>query len=167
MPFYDIDYDVLVWQLMPVRLRKAIGYAWLKCLVEPVKWLHTRFLNYRAGNLYRLAHNSQVAYMEAALNDTFDNVLRRIYLIDGSYEDPLFVYLVPEDKPLWLGLMSEIGSTTYSNPLALFTNDETSLLGTGFIVIVPMGLSFDMQRMRALVDLYRLAGRNRYEIVVL
>ncbi len=167
MPFFDIDYDVLVWQLLPVRLRKPIAYAWLKCLVEPVKWLYGLFTGFRSANLYLLAHNSQVAYLEAALNDTFDSALRRIYITDGAYEDPEFVYLAPENKPVWLGLVAEIGSTGYTNPRALYTNAETSLLGTAFITVVPVGLIFDTQRMRALVDFYRLAGRNQYEIVAI
>lgn len=167
MPIFDIDYDVLVWQLLPVRLRKPIAYAWLKCLVQPVKWLYGLFTGFRGANLYLLAHNSQVAYLEAALNDTFDTILRRIYIIDGAYEDPEFVYLIPENKPVWLGLVSEVGSTSYVNPRVLYTNAETSLLGTAFIVVVPVGLSFDAQRMRALIDFYRLAGRNQYEIVAI
>lgn len=165
MALYDIDYDRLLWQLLPVRLRKSVTFSWLKCLIKPVKWLYDLFTTNRVYDLYVLAHNSQVAYMEAALNDTFDPAGRGIYIADGAVEDPLSVYLVPEDKPLWLGLISEIGSTTYPDPEVLYTGGETTLLGISFIVMVPVVVAFDMARMKALVDFYRLAGRNRYAIM--
>ena len=165
MGFYNIDYNALVWQNLPVRLRKPIQYAWLKCLVSPVKYLLNLFKSNRANNLYLLAHNSQLCFMQAALNDTFDKTGRGIYISDGTFHDPLFIYLVPEDKPLWLGLVSEEGSTTYPDPEVLYTNVETVFLAASFIVNVPVAIAFDTDRMKALIDLYRLPGRNVYTIV--
>jgi hypothetical protein len=166
MGLFDVSYSDLVWQLMPVRLRKNIHYAWLKCLVSPVSWLYDLFKANRDKNLYALAHTSQVVYMEAALNDTFDPVNRGIYIADGPFKDPLYTYLVPESKPLWVGLISEIGTTIYTNPEVLYTDSETTLLGVSFIVMVPIAVTFDLERMRAMIDFYRLAGRNRYDIVI-
>lgn len=164
MEFFNIDYDVLVWQILPVRLRKPVTYAWLRSLIAPVKWLYSLFYQQRETNLYRLAHNSQVVYLEAVLNDTFDMLGRGIYIADGPFEDPLFTYLVPEDKPIWLGLDTEAGTTTYPSPQILFTDSETSLLGVGFIVMVPASVTFDMARLRAVVDYYRLAGRRQFDV---
>lgn len=165
MPFFNINFNALIWQVLPVRLRKTVTYAWLKCLSSPVIWLYNLFAGNRSNNLYLLGHDSQVAYMQAALNDTFDPAARRIYITDGPFEDPLFMYLVPENKPLWLGLVSEIGSTSFPDPQPLYTDGETSLLGIAFIVMVPVAVPFDMARMKALVDLYRLPGRNNYQII--
>jgi hypothetical protein len=164
MGLFDINYGRLTWQILPLRLRKTVHYAWLNCLVTPVVWLYGLFSANRTGNLYRLAHNSQVVYLEAALNDTFDLVSRRIYIADGPFKDPLFTYLVPEDKPVWLGLISEAGSTIYPDPEVLYTDSETALLGLAFIVMVPVTISFNMARLRALVDLYRLAGKSNYSV---
>lgn len=161
-----VDFDALVWQMMPVRLRNSVHYAWLKCLIKPVKALFDLFAVNRNKNLYTLAHNSQVVFMEAALNDTFDPVNRGIHITDGPFKDPLYTYLTPETKPLWLGLTSEIGSTSYPDPQVLFTEGETALLGVGFLVMVPVAVTFDTERMKALINLYRLAGRNRYDMVI-
>ena len=165
MGLFDIDYNALVWQNLPVRLRKPIQYAWLKCLAAPVKYLYNLFKTNRTNNLYVLAHDSQVCYMQAALNDTFDKVGRGIYITDGFFHDPLFTYLVPEDKPVWLGLVSEEGSTSYPDPEILYTAGETVFLAASFIVHVPVAIVFDTARMRAIIDSYRLAGRNIYSIV--
>ena len=164
MSFFDIDYDTLTTQLLPVRLRNNKMIAWMKCLVAPVRWLYGVFRSNRAGNLYILKHNSQVVYLQAALNDVFDPLSRLIYIDDGPYRDPLFTYLTTEEHPLWLGLSSEAGTTSYPDPQVLYTSGETSLLGMGFIVKVPLAVSFDMHRMRALINKYRLPGSNNYTI---
>lgn len=170
MGFFDIDYDRLVPQLLPVRLRQTKTIAWLKVLVSPVKWLFGLFRSNRKNNLYLLSHTGQVCYLEAALNDVFDPVSRGIYITDGPFRDPLFLYLETELRPLWLGLTSEIGTTSYSDPEVLYTDAETYALGVCFIVHVPhlvaSGPGYDLQRLKAIVDLYRLPGRSYYTVEI-
>lgn len=165
MSLFDVNYDSLSYQLLPVRLRKMKNVAWLRCLIAPVKWLYYQFKVSRNSNLYNLAHNSQVVFLTAALNDLFDPVGRGIYIEDGSYEDPLFVYMPLEVRPLWLGLSTEISTPIYPIPQVLYTDAETTLLGNAFVVKVPVTLPFDMQRMKALINKYRLAGKNVYQIL--
>ena len=165
MALFDIDYGALVPQMLPVKLRSAIMTAWLQCLITPVKWLYGFFSVNRTANLYVLAHDGQVCYLEAALNDTFDNTGRGIYITDGPFRDPLFLYTVPEAKPLWLGLVSEEGTTTYPDPEWLFTDIETYTFGVCFIIHVPSAVVFDTAHLRALTDKYRLPGRSNYTIV--
>lgn len=150
---------------MPVRLRNGIMTAWVKCLVAPVKYMQGLFKNNRANNLYILAHNGQVCYLEAALNDTFDNIDRGIFITDGTFDDALYIYMADELKPLWLGRISEEGSTSYPDPQVLYLATETYTEGVSFIVHVPVTLAFDTAHMRALVDKYRLPGKGNYTIV--
>lgn len=164
MSFYDINYSQLINQLLPVRLRTAIQKGWLRSLIAPIIWLQSQFVAARSNDLYTIAHNSQVVYLEAALNDLFDPISRNIYVADGLFRDPIFIYQPLELKPAWLSLASEIGSTIYLSPVSLFTNAETTLLGNSFIVKVPSTLTFDTQRMKAILEKYRLAGRSIYSI---
>lgn len=170
MAFFDINYDTLIPQLLPVRLRLPVTIAWLKALVSPTKWLHSVFKQNRKSNLYDLRHNGQVCFLEAVLNDAFDPVARGIFITDGAFRDPLFTYLDTELKPLWLGLQSEAGTTPYPDPEVLFTEAECYVLGICFIVNVPAvatwALSYDVVRLRALIDKYRLPGRTNYTIQV-
>ena len=168
MSVFDVDFDVLVKQLLPVRLRKVKTIAWLKCLVLPVKWLFGLFKIFRSGNLYTLAHDGQICYLEAALNDMFDPILRRVFISDGIYVDPVFVYLVPELKPVFIDLASEVGTGIIPNPdpVRMYLDAEVDG-GVGsytFVVNVPISVTFDMARLRALVDQYRLPGR-KYNVV--
>ena len=150
--------------LVPVRLRNAIMLAWLQCLVKPAGELYDKFRANRNSNIYMLQHNSQVVYLQAALNDTFDNTGRGIYIIDGAIADPLFVYLNAETQPLWLGLTSEAGTTAYPDPQWLFTNAETANSGLSFIIMAPNSIFFDLSRMNAIVNRYKLPSKNQYGI---
>ena len=164
MPFFDINFQSFVRQLLPVRLRQSKTIRWLQCLITPVIELYHTFSDNRTNNLYILSHNSQVVYLQAALNDVFDPISRRIYIIDGGTSDPLYIYLVAEIQPTWLGLVAEIGSTFYSNPQWLYTNTEAASSVNSFVIRVPVSITFDTYRMKALIDKYRLAGKNIYAI---
>jgi hypothetical protein len=127
--------------------------------------MYLQFSERRNNNLYQVAHNGQVVFLTAALNDLFDPVGRGIYIEDGLYEDPLFVYTVPEVKEVWLGLSAETSSPSYPVPQVLYTDGETILLGNAFVVKVPAALPFDEQRMKALINKYRLTSKNVFQIV--
>ena len=164
--FYEIDFAAFIKMMLPVRLRKAVMLSWLNCLVQPVKDLYNTFSTNRSANLYELSHNSQVVYLQTALNDTFDMTGRGIYITDGSNDDPLYLYLIAENNPLWLGLNSEEGTTSYPDPQWLYTDAETAYSGYQFIVHVPTAIgAYDAIRMKALIDKYRLPSKNRYLIV--
>jgi hypothetical protein len=165
MSVFDINYTVLSAQLLPVRLRNITTKTWIKCLITPVRRLYDVFRSNRDTNLYTLAHNSQVVYLQAALNDAFDAESRGILIEDGFFADPLFTYLIPEDDPIFLGLVSESGTTGYTSPAVLYLDSETSLFGVGFVVKVPVAVTFDMDRMQALINKYRLPGRNIYTVI--
>lgn len=165
MGYYDIEYDTLTVQLIPTRLRKLVMKAWLQCLVAPVKWLYNKFMLNRTANLYDVAHNGQVCKLEAVLNDAFDNTLRRIYIGDGPYIDPVFIYLIPELKEVPIAKISELPVVDYEAPLPLYMISETSVEGVQFVVYYPTGLIFDLPRMQALINKYRLVGKKYYTIV--
>ena len=164
MGSFDVNYDVLRVQLLPVRLRKDRMKAWIKCLISPVKYLYDLYKLFRAAKLYDLAHNSQVCYMEAALNDVFDPEARRIYISDGEYEVPTFVYTVPEERTLYLATDGELPLIDYDAPIYLNLDSETYVMGWQFIVYYPAGLVFDMARLKAIVNRYRLPSKKNYDV---
>lgn len=171
MSLFDVDYDVLVRQLMPVRLRLLKSLAWLKCLVAPVKSLHNLFRINREGNVYFLAHNGQVCYLEAVLNDIFDNLHRNIFISDPAYFDPIYIYEDIEIKPVYIDMDSEIGTSVISppDPIPCYLDDEVYAgSGISFIINVPLIVygdpGFDLNRLKALADKYKLVGRS-YTVV--
>jgi hypothetical protein len=162
MAFWDINYDFLGRQLLPVRQRKERAKAWIKVLLSPIVWLYNRYMANRAANLYHLGITSQVCYMEKVLNDTFDNVDRRIRIVDGVSEEITHVYLDAELRPVYVALDSELPVSAYDAPIWIYTDIETEESGWQFVVEYPTGLVFDMVRLRALVDRYRLPSKSTY-----
>ena len=140
--------------------------------MSPVNYLYGLFTTNRANDLYDLGHNGQVCYLKAALNDVFDPTGRSIYITDGPYLDPDFIYQVIELKPLPIDLLSEIGTAVIPvpDPVPLFTSAETYWMGVQFVINVPHAVTatpgYDLARLRALVDKYRLVGKNNYSVVV-
>ncbi len=164
MNFFHINFNKLVFQLLPIRLRQPIMQAWLQCLLAPVKRLHASFIQARQQDQYFTSHTGQTTYLQAILNDIFDPTGRGIYITDGRYEDPIHTYLQDELKPVWLGIAGEAPVLGMPVPLVLYTNAETASLGNSFIIMVPSTLIYDTHRMRALVERYRLASKNNYSI---
>jgi hypothetical protein len=163
--FFELDYDRLVRLLLPVRLRRTVMVAWLQCLVAPLRHIYQLFTAHRSANLYTLGHNSQVVYLTAALNDTFDSALRRIYLTERLPTDPLYLYRRAENNPLWIGRNVEAGSTTYPIPQWLYNRTEVATSSMNFLIMAPAGLVYDLDRLRALTDKYRLPSKGNYGVL--
>lgn len=173
MGFFDVNFDIVTWRNIPTRLRRLPEmFPWLRCLTAPVRSLYGLFMGNRKSNLYYLAHNGQVCYLQAVLNDTFDNTFRRIYISDGVIHEPVYLFLDAEDEPVFIDLDSEVGMSVIDDPdpVPLYCVSETGILGTYFIVNVPVAVSteagYSVARLRALVDEYRLASKSNYSIRV-
>lgn len=164
MGFWDVDYNKGVWEELAVRLRQTVQYAWLKVLVSPVVRLHGLFNTNREANEYELAHNGQVCHLEAVLNDVFDETDRGIYIEDPDYVDALYIYLTAEAKPVYLGVTGET-IVGMDNPRYIYTvAEEYTGGGLQFKVMVPSTLTFDSDRMVALVNKYRLVSKKNFTI---
>lgn len=152
---FDIDYPKLVSLLTPPDLRKQRLLALLGALIMPVRTVYGSFKANRISNLYKLAHNGQICYLRKALNDSFDPVLRRIYIGDGSRFKRQYIYTSGEQQARYL-------RTIYIQPTTEY--EDT---GVDFKVIVPVGfdLAGNLYQLRALIDFYKLAGK-RYTIEI-
>lgn len=149
--WFSIDYKRIVIQFLPIELRRssivALGYVLLAGTVS----LYDQWRPYRESNLYKLGHNGQVCRLRKVLNDYFDVSERRIRIVDGAQYNRSYIYTNAEAQPRYLGRM-------YLRPSTDFADS-----GVDFIVLVPVGLDFNMDDMKAMIDYYRLASK-RYDI---
>lgn len=156
---YRIDFDKLVFYLTPTFLRRIKLYNWLRVIVSPIAALYSTFMSYRDVIRYRLNHNSQVCYLQAVLNDAFDNIDRRIIIKSGGFLQPLYVYTPPEERPVYIGkeyiyttAQLEGGQSDFivQFPIALKPVDATTLQGY-------------LNDIESVVNEYKLASKT-YEI---
>jgi len=152
-PIYDFDWKKLTRWLVPAVLRQPKLMAMVTASVSGLKYVHSRFLNYKYTTEYDLTITPQVCYLEKALNDSFDYNERRIRVVLGVYYPPLPLFLKDEAKPLRL-------YRKYENQKSLlFRKNETAQFTSDFIVEVPRYLIYNEDELTALVSKYCLAGK--------
>lgn len=150
--WYKVDFKRLGILFLPMALRKPKLIALTHSLLAPLISLHYTFTQNRNENLYKLQHNGQVCYLRKALNDAFDNTLRRIIIVDGNQFYRVYIYTEPELRPQFLK--------------TIYLRDDVDYGDTGvdFIVIVPQD-TYNEFEMKTLIDFYKLAGM-RYKIEI-
>ena len=158
-----IDWNRFVLLLLPLRLRVATVFGFIRACLAPVATLHNDLSTYWDGSngvKYKLKHNYQVWSIEKVLNDEFDPVERRIYTLDTEGYEALFLQRDEDLEPVMLD------TDTYST---LLVHRDSNYTGSGFDAIVVLPYHYpasSVYRMRALIDYYRLAG-VRYDIIVI
>lgn len=128
--------------------------AFVQALITPIVNLFNDFIGYKNFTVYWLGINSQVCFMEKALNDKYDPSLRRIEIVDGIEFDSVPLYLKVENKPVVLYKKGE------GAPLILYTKMETQIFTSDFIVLVPMDINFNNREMRAFIDTFRTPAKT-------
>ncbi|MEG3973472.1 hypothetical protein QT970_02485, partial [Microcoleus sp. herbarium8] len=97
-------------------------------------------------------------YLQAVLNDSFDNTQRRIIIRNAILREPLWFYELEENKPV---LFYE-----ESDNRPVFFREEIEFIGDGadFIVVIPNGikplnrqeLNVFITKMKGLISYYKL-----------
>lgn len=162
MKIYQINWGKFISDLLLIELRKPSLKAFLNAALKPIKNLHTAFLAFRLSALYRVQHNSQIVYMEAVLNDEFDNTFRRIRIQNVKFRDAMFFYEPEENKEVFFY------DPTDMMPKFFYDEDDYAGNGVDFIVCVPPILKPDnvidenafLTKMHGLIDYYKLYAKN-------
>jgi len=131
---YSINWRNFIINNIPVDLRKVRTVNWLLVIFKPIMWLHLAFLEFRTQALYKVNHNSQICYLQAVLNDSFDSTQRRIIIRNAILREPLWFYEPEENRPV---LFYE-----ESDNKPVYFREEIEFVGDGadFLVLVPIDL---------------------------
>ena len=159
---YNINWRKFIIENLEVDLRRVKTVKWLEVLFKPIIWLHIEFLAFRTQALYKVNHNSQICYLQAVLNDSFDNTQRRIIIRNAILREPLWFYEPEENKPV---LFYE-----ESDNKPVYFREESEFIGDGadFLVLVPIDLKPTntqeenalLIKMKAQIDYYELFVKN-------
>lgn len=157
---YDFDHDLHVFRATPYDLRKEKTLAWLKSLMKPLKTIYASFLTQKQLYDLQATFNSQTLKLEWLLNNQFDNVLRRIKIINiDTVGEPITFYLEEEveGEPVDMYLEEE------GEGLLMLLEEELS--GLDFQVEIPAELVPNQTAIGKVVDKYKLGGKT-YEFVI-
>ncbi len=148
--YYKIDFKKLALLLLPTFLRKSRLAAFISLLITPVKRMYNAFRDQQRQDWYRLNHNSQVFSLKNVLNDAFDCDHRRIDIIDAKGTERVYIHTPVENKPLYIGQNEAV----YIYTQAEYDNDFD------FEVVIPLGLEYDVYKLRALINEYKLVTKK-------
>jgi hypothetical protein len=162
MKVYQLNWQSLLKNLLSFDLRSVFVLGWLSSLIEPVVQLHINLLNYRDHCLYRVRHNSQIVYMEAVLNDKFDNELRRIRIINSEFKEGFYFYELEDNKEVYFYEPEDNQPVYFKEP------DEFDGDGVDFLVCVPPDLEPSTEalelalttKIKGQTDYYKLYSKN-------
>lgn len=155
---FNVDFNILIKRLLPIALRQPKFIDWLMTAFKGLRDIYSEFIQFRNDTTYWLYFNGQIIYLEHVLNDQFDPVNRGIYienLADIQYD---YLYNAIEQRtPVYLDNKSE------NKPPDYFVNQSEYDNHITFIVWVPATVTFNINKMKAIVNKYRIAGKT-YQI---
>lgn len=149
-------------RLLPPQLKKPKMMAWLFRSFFQLRKSKVSFDNLREYWDYNLQFNTQTLSLEERLNQHYNLLSGSIYIItQNSSNDTAYTFWLNENQPSpFIYFLSEGQTATYTDWL-----NENGAANADFIVYVPNSLVFDEEEMKAIIDLYRLAGKQ-YDIVL-
>lgn len=156
----EINWNKFVVLLLPLRLRMATVFGFIRSLLAPIVYIFNMLRTYETDIRYKLSHTSQVWSLEAVLNDAFDIAERRIYITDAGGE---MVTLINRDTDGDALIIDQD-----SDGDALIIHNDSAYFGGSYDFIVNIPYQFteaEMYRLKALVNYYKLAGK-RFDVVV-
>lgn len=152
--FYHFDVDKWIIHLLPPALRKASIYAFLRCMLFPLKQLQQAFLAYKVQVDRTLAYNAFNDYLERFLNGLFFFEYKAIYITDVEYDRAYLALESEAVSPVYMSFQNE----TPAEALELSSLDPSAITGA-FVVHVPAALSqADIATVTNWVNYYKMAG---------
>lgn len=160
-----IDYNKLAVLLLPTFLRQPILMSLARILMVPLQRLHDEHHAARDERMYQLQHTSQICHIKDALNREFgagNYAIEPDYVAGFEIEDINAIgdwVMTYDEVPAFADVHTMVSDNDY-----LLVYDEAIITQAtqSFIVYVPNDLDFNasLPKVRAIVDLYRLASRR-------
>ena len=160
-----IDYNKLAVLLLPTFLRQPILMSLARILMVPLQRLHDEHHAARDERKYQLQHTSQICHIKDALNREFavgNHALTPDYTAGFEIEDINAIgdwVMTYDEVPAFADVHTMAEDDDY-----LLVYDEAIITQAtqSCIVYVPKALDFNasLPKVRAIVDLYRLASRR-------
>lgn len=152
---FNVNMKRLALLTLPTWLRRPLAGALIYAGVSPLGRVLHELRVYRSRTRYRLCHNGQVCKLRGVLNDEFDPEHRRIAVEEPEDDGGLgLAWVRDEGRSLIVGNRGTPGAAVVC---------RRGLGGTGgydFWVSVPEGLRGSEGRLRAMVNMYKLAGKR-------
>lgn len=155
-----INIAQFIRQLLPSTFHESnLIKSYLRVILSPIDFLSNVFLQFKDNVSYKLSKNSQICYLESVLNDALDNSQRRIFITDANSIDMLISYEYPDiERRIIVSDSSQFADYTVITYPNFVIGDNLHK----FIVNVPIECVSKEPQLRALTNLYKLAGKQYF-----
>ena len=157
---YSADFDKLREQNLPFLLRKPVFQAFISVLMATLVRLHSEFTAFKTEKDIRLAHSGQVRLLERILNDTFDDTLRRITVVNEVIPDDNYIANKNNANQSYIAAGAPSVNQFYVGNQPVYFGQYD------FVVSIPSAISGDELLIRRMVSEYKQAGKG-YDINVI
>jgi len=168
---FSVYYRDFVRGLFPYFLRQAKNIDFLNSLIISIQYVNNLFVSFRKDNLFKLAFNSQIIYLEKYLNLVYLNVSvypNNIYIEDIANVDEFYLYNKSEEqKAVYFYNVADSHAPVY------LQNRSEQTSQNNYIIYIPTsttiqndykGIPFDETILKNRVNQYNNAGKT-YGIV--
>jgi hypothetical protein len=142
---FDIAWDVLLFIFLGSAEYITALKIEISAFAKPIREISTRLNLLRTVLEFDVSINYQVCKLRFGLNEKFDPTMRRITIEKGTGNDLVYVYLLSENRPVYL-------------PVYLGTG------GYDFVLKLPDSLQLAEQEIRRFVN-RRILQSKKYIIV--
>lgn len=127
-----LNINKLIRENLPALLHTPIRLNRIKVYLAPLRLLWQEFNSFFTDVKYKAGFNGGMICLQAALNDKFDNSLRRITVVD-TFPEPLYIFYTTENQPapylywVWeVGINFSTGQYCYKDGIIYQANANTT-----------------------------------------
>lgn len=162
---FNIQWSNVVENLTPWFWRKTVDsdeaklLPYLRSMITPVQDISTDLLTLQQNTIEFLNYNGQHKVLEEYLNNTYDVVLRRIYLTENNIGSLDELQIGLTDDTIISKIQIALSGESVTIPVAIGLSNE-SLQGFNFTVNIPSGIVYDPIVITAQLRNYVEASKN-------
>lgn len=159
---FNVNLTILANWLLPPFLRQNRLKGFLKAFNKHLQTLYNELNAYRARKSYEMSINGQVMWIERMLNDYYDNLLRRIYIIDVNNDTTTYLYNKAENiTPPYIYNKVENAPKTYIQ-LSVDASNYAFRVQVPYALYVQLIANNEalLNQMKANINKYKVFGVN-------
>lgn len=125
----------------------------INALISQLQYVNDLFFTFYSDKKYEIKFTGQLIYMKRYLNDQFDPIDRRIYIVTNTGDiSPFFYFKSEDDGPFIYEKTEDDGPRLQRKNESISDND--------FTVWVPAALAYDSTQFNAAVNKYKLDDKT-------
>lgn len=146
---------------MGIKVEKGIGNLarLIKAYIYPLKYIKAQFDTFTYNKREQIKYNSQIIYLRKRLNDLYDPLLRRIYIVNNLGIPINYLYNKSEETTENTQYIYNKSEETSSTVYYVYNKGEEQTDIEDFTIYVPNSVFYDDSEFEKNVNIYKFADK--------